>query len=342
MQVETAKPVTSMTPNTSQSSLLPKYLEEDELTEEFKELLSSLPRERGWVVPHIYKYHGVWHTPAQLRGVLALHQHFQAQDSDILLVTTPKSGTTWLKSIMFALMNRSRYPKSEQHPLLKTNPHVLVPFLEIKLYANKELPDLASFVSPRLFCTHLSCTTLPNSARDSACKIVYLCRNPRDTFVSLFHFSNKLRTPNLPPNSIEEVFDMFCEGASVYGPFWDHVLGYWKESLRKPQKVFFLKYEEMKEQPTLHLKRLAEFLGCPFSKVEEKEGVVGDILELCSFGNMSNLVVNRGGRLESGEEHSAYFRKGEVGDWKNYMTEEMVQRLEKISEQKFKGSGLCL
>lgn len=161
-----------------------------------------------------------------------------------------------------------------------------------------------------------------------------------DTFVSLHHFANKIRPPSLGPNRLEDVFDMFCRGVCICGPFWDHVLGYWKESLEKPQKVLFLKYEEMKEEPIIHLKRLVEFLGCPFSLEEETLGVVDEILRLCSFDHLSSLEVNKNGKLSSGEENKAYFRRGEVGDWKNYLTDEMVDRLVQINEQKFVESGL--
>jgi hypothetical protein len=179
-----------------------------------------------------------------------------------------------LKAISFALLNRVRYPLDiQQHPLLTINPHVLVPFLEVDLYNKKEVPDLTSFISLRLFSTHLPYSMLPISAKNSTWKIVYLSRNPKDTFVSFWHFSNKLRTTSIGIHSLEDSFDMFCRGVSSFGPYWDHVLGYWKKSLEKPQKVLFLKYEEMKEQPIPNLRRLAEFLGCPFSP-EEKAKVI--------------------------------------------------------------------
>ncbi|KAK3027253.1 hypothetical protein RJ639_041199 [Escallonia herrerae] len=322
---------------------LPKYLEEYELAQECRDLISSLPKERGWLATHLYRYQGFWHNSRQLGGVLGCQQHFQAQDTDVLLVTTPKSGTTWLKAIMFTLVNRIHSPVTHEHPLLTNNPHELVPFLELKLYVDTHIPNLTSFSSPRLFSTHLPFVSLPKSVLESGCKLVYLCRDPRDTFVSLWHFTNKLRPQSHgTTSSLEEVFDKFCRGVSLCGPFWDHVLHYWKESLSNPEKIFFLKYEDMKEHPQLHLRRLAEFIGCPFSPEEETKGVVDDILGLCSFDNLSKLKVNVDGKLSSGEENKAFFRQGEVGDWKNYLTAEMVDQLDKIGEEKFYGSGLKL
>lgn len=110
--------------------------------------------------------------------------------------------------------------------------------------------------------------------------------------------------------------------------------------MKNPDKVFFLKYEDMKDEPVVHLRKLAEFLGCPFSSEEEKDEVLEGIVELCSFDNLSNLKVNKVGKLPSGEDYSVFFRKGEVGDWKNHLTSEMVERLDRICKEKFEGSGL--
>ncbi|MED6126025.1 hypothetical protein PIB30_074406 [Stylosanthes scabra] len=322
------------------SIILPKYLQEDELSEDVRVLLSTLPTDKGWFVNNIYQYQGFWNSPKQLQGLLNCQKHFQAQDTDILLATQPKSGTTWLKALAFSLINRNnKYPitlNNQDHPLFTNNPHTLVPFLEFDIFHLKDVvPDLSAFSSPRLFATHLPYVLLPESMKNSNCKIVYLCRDPKDNFISLWHFSNALRRKG--SNSLDESFDKFCRGINVGGPFWDHILSYWKESLvEKPnnKKVMFLRFEELKMNTSFVLKNLAEFLGCPFSKEEENQGLMDDILKLCSFENLRNLEVNKNGKRPSGIENKAYFRRGEIGDWKNHLSVEMIERLNEIVEQK--------
>ncbi|KAL0407841.1 UNVERIFIED_CONTAM: Cytosolic sulfotransferase 1 [Sesamum radiatum] len=57
-----------------------------------------------------------------------------------------------------------------------------------------------------------------------------------------------------------------------YGPFWDDILGYWNAHLENPGKVLFLKYEDLKEDITSQVKKIAEFIGFPFSVEEEEQG----------------------------------------------------------------------
>ncbi|KAK4362811.1 hypothetical protein RND71_018052 [Anisodus tanguticus] len=120
------------------------------------------------------------------------------------------------------------------------------------------------------------------SVMSSCCKIVYVFRETKDVLVSNWHHMTKLRQKELPSFPIEDVFDLFCKGVSHYGPFWDHILGYWKEtlgypdkaSLENPESVLFLTYEDMKKDPIVCITKLAKFFGKPFSLEEKREGVV--------------------------------------------------------------------
>ncbi|OMO51337.1 hypothetical protein CCACVL1_29848, partial [Corchorus capsularis] len=247
--------------------------------------------EEGWLKGGLCLYQGCWYPARILRNVIAFHRHFQPQDHDIILASRPKSGTTWLKALIFSIANRSRFTNSSNpSPLLTKSPHELIPFIEFTLYGQKELPNLTSIQSPRLFSTHIPYLSLPVSIkeRDYNIRIVYICRNPFDVVVSSWHFAAQAR--NSLERPMEDLVNNFCKGIESFGSFWDHVLGYWKASLENPKKVLFLKYEDLKEDTNFHhLKKLAKFIGFPFSMEEEKEGVIEEISKLCSLSSLREL-----------------------------------------------------
>ncbi|KAG5249837.1 cytosolic sulfotransferase [Salix suchowensis] len=91
---------------------------------------------------------------------------------------------------------------------------------------------------------------------------------------------------------------------------------------------------------TFNLKKLAEFLGIPFTEKEEKDGVIEEISRLCSFDNLRNLEANKNGVHLAGPSNSSFFRKAKVGDWSSDLTPSMAERFLKIVEEKLAGSGL--
>ncbi|KAL6853419.1 hypothetical protein ACP4OV_019448 [Aristida adscensionis] len=95
----------------------------------------------------------------------------------------------------------------------------------------------------------------------------------------------------------------------------------------------------MLREPESNLIKLAKFMGCEFSDEEQEAGVVDAILELCSLDRLKNTEANRNGSTMLGVKKESYFRKGVVGDWRNHMTLEMAQRLDKIVQDVLDGSG---
>ncbi|KAE8712340.1 Polyribonucleotide nucleotidyltransferase isoform 1 [Hibiscus syriacus] len=309
--------------------------------DELLQMVQSLPKEEAWVSGlSLYLYQGFWCSPLVIKPIISFQTHFPTFDSDVIIATFPKCGTTWLKALAFSTLYRNHFAMDE-HPLLTFTPHQLVRFLEIDVYLKNPCPDLENICvyKPRVFATHVPYASLPTSMKDSHCKIVYICRNPMDMFISLWLFNDKLRQER-ELLSVDEAFEKFCHGICGFGPFFDHVLGYWKASQENPNKILFLKYEDIKEDISSRLKQLAMFLGVPFTEDEEKQGVVEEIAKICSFEKLKELEVNKKGTHVTGIPHKEFFRKGEVGDWSNYLTPSMVERLEKLIHEKMDNSGL--
>ncbi|XP_027118294.1 cytosolic sulfotransferase 5-like [Coffea arabica] len=180
---------------------------------------------------------------------------------------------------------------------------------------------LSGMASPRLLHTHLPYILLPNSIRNSGCKIVYLTRNPKDTFISFWHYFNSTKVDTCGTErplvigikqqiSLEKAFESFCNGTYLYGPIFDHALEYHKESSKMPQKILFMKNVELKKDPKGQRKKWTKFCG---GVVAWRDSITW---RLTSMG------------------------LGVTGDSKNYLTAEMEERLDQIARTKLEASGL--
>ncbi|GFP80748.1 cytosolic sulfotransferase 5 [Phtheirospermum japonicum] len=286
----------------------------------------------------IFQWEGYWFEPNLINPAIAFRSTFQARDNDVLLASTMKTGTTWLKALSLCIMqNKSSTHQNHENPnkhdrdiLTTENPHFHVPTIESTIYSTKTL-------MVDIYGTHLPYAVLPDSAKNSSeCKIVYIARNPKDTLISMWHFFNKVLRPDRDPFPLEKAVDCFCDGVHQYGPFFDHVIEYWRESQKRPRKILFVKYEELKCDPKGQVSKIAEFLGRPF--VDESE--VDEVLWRCSLERLKNLEVNKSGSILLNVPNSSFFRKGEVGDWRTYLTPEMEERINQISRVKFEPFGL--
>lgn len=144
---------------------------EEDLNTTITGKLMSTPfqeRKNGYIGDPHHLYQGFWYPTTVLQQLVHLQQHFKAHPTDLLLASHPKSGTTWLKALLFTITNRTRFDFLH-HPLLTTNPHICISFLEVSM-------EPYSTDGPPLFVTHISYTLLPNSILPSDCTIVYVFR----------------------------------------------------------------------------------------------------------------------------------------------------------------------
>ncbi|KAJ8283242.1 hypothetical protein COCON_G00020920 [Conger conger] len=172
-------------------------------------------------------------TPEYIDGL----EHFEIRDSDVFLITFPKSGTVWTQRIVTSLYEED-LPDSAN---LCT--YEQMPWLE---FLPKSFPS-TTFIerpSPRLFCSHLQEHLAPRGLKEKKAKVIYVFRNPKDTLVSYFHFAKFEFLMKLERN-MDKTLDHFLSGQMVGGCWFDHVKGWYNN--RDKYNILFLSYEEMIE-----------------------------------------------------------------------------------------------
>ncbi|EYU24757.1 hypothetical protein MIMGU_mgv1a018977mg, partial [Erythranthe guttata] len=108
-----------------------------------------------------------------------------------------KIPSTWFKVLAFSIVNRNIYPNINRNPLLTCNPHMLVSSRTCLEENNHHFDQ----PTPKISGNHLTFEILANIVHESECKIIYLCRNPLDQYISLCHFlvENKLDKDHVWP-----------------------------------------------------------------------------------------------------------------------------------------------
>jgi hypothetical protein len=205
-------------------------------------------------------------------------------------------------------------------PWLETlphRPHGLLEFL-------KTMPQR------RLFTSHLPYPLMPRF-KDTSAKIIYVARNPKDVAISTyFHNQSKLGYEG----TWEEHLQRFMTGDVGFGPYFDHVLPWWQAS-QNDEHILFMKYEDMKHDQAGSVTRIASFLD-----LEVDPQLIDTVVSLSSFQSMRSNETTNFDWIPQKADKPKHFRKGEIGDWRNYFSAEQSLKLDDLLMKKMKGSGL--
>ncbi|XP_066267329.1 sulfotransferase 1B1-like [Branchiostoma lanceolatum] len=266
-------------------------------------------------------YNGVLFPPSVTRETLEAMKTFQTRDDDIVIVSYAKSGTNWTLEIVTQILQAAgrTAASSDDHTIGKLefhfteNPHPSHVLLE-------------NAPSPRVILTHLTPRTAPPGITnpEGKEKILVVMRNPKDVAVSFYHFFSRLRKELTWPKFCQD----FLAGKEVHGSFFDHVLSWWQK--RDDPHFIFLKYEDMKKDITSEVKKIAKFLDADLDAA-----TITGIAERCTFEGMKATLDDSRYAHRRGMA-----RKGIVGDWKSYFTDEQNQAFDAVYEDKLKGTGL--
>lgn len=75
--------------------------------EEIQELQQTLRQVRNFDGIELTLNDGFWFVSSEMEGMLSFQSHFKAHDTDVIVSSSLKSGTTWLMALTFSIVNRT-------------------------------------------------------------------------------------------------------------------------------------------------------------------------------------------------------------------------------------------
>ncbi|GIY84190.1 sulfotransferase 1C2 [Caerostris darwini] len=283
---------------------------------------------------------------------------YKPKPDDLFLVTYPKCGTTWAQQILLLILRQGKPLECPFEFSLST------PFMDTRGAESAEMMP-----RPNAIKTHLPFHLVPWSEQ---AKYIYIARNPKDCCVSYFH-----HTKGIPKHGFkgdfDQYFELFLQGIVDYGDYFDHLMEWFQH--RNDPNVLFMTYEEIQEDIEAAVLKMASFIDDekyaePLRKDRE---ILDNVIHYSSFKAMKEAALKRAEVIRSMTDEEIQnsplperekrrlfrmrdpkaddkirnspptlhnIRKGIVGDWRNYFSENQSKRMKDKFAERAKGTEL--
>lgn len=243
-----------------------------------------------------------WAIGVAIDYMRLMYLDYTARPDDVFIVSYPRSGTTWLQMILYQLTTDGDMDRIA---------HIseVCPWFERAAISKRRYDTMPS---PRVFKSHLPWIWIPKRI----CRYIYVARDGRDVAVSFYHFHKSHFRYTKP---FSRFFRNFMRGWVVWGSWFYHVSGWWKH--RDDPRVLFLRYEDLVRDLEGTIRQIIAFL-----ELNIPEERIPQIVERSSFAFMKQHELKFDYAtelmLDRGMTPSTFIRKGKVGTWREYFTEE--------------------
>lgn len=270
----------------------------------------------------------------------------------IWLTSYPKSGNTWFRVFLTNLLDESETPANindlaeasisssrkifDDYTGLSSSD---LSFEEIdklrpdvyRMQSEESTELLFKKVHDKFYFVSIGEALFPPEI-SKAC--IYIIRNPLDVAVSFAHHSSK-SVYNMVQSLNNSNF-AFCDNLDRLPNQLRQLLGTWTEHVKSWTEqtsipVHLVRYEDMKTDSLQTFKKAIEFIG-----IKRTDLQIRIAIEKSDFKILSQQEKETGFK-EKMIKSTSFFRKGQIGDWRNYFDEnlknEIIQNHQEIMKK---------
>lgn len=233
------------------------------------------------------------------------------RDSDIYLVSYPKSGNTWMRYLMAYAI----WPELQEVDLVEMASYVPSYGIERDVAMMLDNNSPCNQLKHRLIKEH---TPYNQAAKQHIKRTIYVVRDGRDAMVSYWHFCNQRDQTSIPFSEFIELSSMTNHS---YGSWKNHVTSWLNAPL---DAKLILRYEDMLADTAGCLRRALEFV-----EIDVADAVIAKAVERASFNSMKNLENTKGFNLDM-LKTVEFVRQGKQGSWKETFGPEDLEQFNKF------------
>lgn len=265
----------------------------------------------------------------------------------IWLASYPKSGNTWFRVFLTNLRGEEDEPA--QINRLHSTPIASARGIfddEAGIEAADLTPDEIDRLRPEIY-THLAeeaeetlfmkvhdayisnDKNIPLFPKEATAVAIYIIRNPLDVVISFADHSGWDYDTAISKMA-DETFAFCSKPKRLHNQLrqkllsWSSHVKSWTE--QAPFPVSVLRFEDMKQKPVETFEKAVRFSGLEYERKK-----ILKALELSSFEELQRQEKESGFK-EKSPSSEMFFRKGEVGSWRDELTEKQVRQV--ISDHK--------
>lgn len=232
------------------------------------------------------------------------------RDSDIYLVSYPKSGNTWVRYLLAYAI----WPELTDVDLVEMAAYI--PSFHLKHDSKMLLDSRApcNQLKHRIIKEH---TPYNRLAKKHVKRALCVVRDGRDAMVSYWHFCNQRDQTNIP---LGDFIELSSKPGHSYGPWKSHVKGWLNADL---DSKLIVRYEDLIDDTVACLKKALDF-----AEISVPEKDIENAVRRASFDSMKKLEKEKGFNLEQ-LRTVEFVRQGKQGSWQEVFGPEDLELFNK-------------